>query len=56
MAKSLPDDCLEQDKFELLAQWGKEKNGGLSPRDEAARYIPPKLKNTNKSAMRISWP
>ena len=33
MAKSLLDYCIERDEFELLAQWDKEKNGGLSPRD-----------------------
>ena len=33
MAKSLLDYCLEREEFELLAQWDKEKNGGLSPRD-----------------------
>ena len=33
MAKSLLDYCIERDEFELLAQWDKEKNGELSPRD-----------------------
>lgn len=33
MAKSLLDYCVERGEFELLAQWDKEKNGGLSPRD-----------------------
>ena len=33
MAKSLLDYCLERDEFELLAQWDKQKNGELTPRD-----------------------
>ena len=33
MGKSLYDFCIEQDEFELLVQWDKQKNGELTPRD-----------------------
>lgn len=33
MTKSLYDYCIERDEFTLLAQWDKEKNGSLTPRD-----------------------
>lgn len=33
MAKSLYDDCIERDAFELLVQWDKQKNGALTARD-----------------------
>lgn len=33
MRKSLYDHCVERDEFHLLAQWDKEKNKGISPKD-----------------------
>lgn len=33
MRKSLYDYCIEREAFVLLAQWDKEKNGGLAPGD-----------------------
>lgn len=33
MSKSLYDWCLEREDFALLAQWDKEKNTGLHPKD-----------------------
>ena len=35
MAQSLYDFCVERDELDLLAQWNKEKNGTLTPRDVA---------------------
>lgn len=35
MGKSLYDDCIERDAFELLVQWDQQKNGTLTPRDVA---------------------
>lgn len=33
MVKSLYDWCIEREKFELLVQWDKGKNGALHPKD-----------------------
>jgi len=33
MAKSFYDFCIEKEAFELLVQWDKENNGGLTPMD-----------------------
>lgn len=33
MAKSLYEFCIENDNFELLVQWDKQKNGCLTPKN-----------------------